>query len=294
MFPVACIGRRRLAAAGGGGGVSYLLDDHPTDIYAGYSVRKLSSTYVGSCLRIREDGGDTEIDIGFDGDWVDDAAIAAHCGANNGYVVKWYDQSGNSRDVSHTTAAAQPLIYNGTSVLTASNGKPLVRFDGVDDNLYFSDPNAGANDHSDYMAVNNVTWQSGYRAFIGGGDLGAGQNFIIATGGSSANVAIRIYFQGTERSYSTGDAEDTEWIFSMRRNYSAATAQFIVNDSAEQSWATIGTVGIHEGVGLGRRFNYGGTYLTMDMQEFIRWHSNHSDEDDTAIRGNMNTALAYH
>ena len=38
-------------------------------------------------MRIREDGTDTETDIGFDsnGD-LDTAAIASHCGANNGYV----------------------------------------------------------------------------------------------------------------------------------------------------------------------------------------------------------------
>ena len=78
-------------------------------------------------MRIREDSGDTETDIGFDsnGD-LDTAAIASHCGSANGYVVTWYDQSGSGRDISQTgDTAKQPLIYNGTSVNTAG-GKPAL------------------------------------------------------------------------------------------------------------------------------------------------------------------------
>ena len=94
---------------------------------AAYSVRKLSQWYTGNCMRIREDSGDTETDIGFDsnGD-LDTAAIASHCGSANGYVVTWYDQSGSGRDIAQTgDTAKQPLIYNGTSVNT-SGGKPAL------------------------------------------------------------------------------------------------------------------------------------------------------------------------
>ena len=107
---------------------SLLLDTY-TGAAAAYSVRKLSTTYAGACMRIREDGSNTQTDIGFDanGD-LDTAAIAAHCGSNNGYVVTWYDQSGNGQDVTQATAANQPQIYNGTAVLT-DNGKPCVEFD---------------------------------------------------------------------------------------------------------------------------------------------------------------------
>ena len=71
------------------------------DTYTGatvaYSLRRLSSSYTGALIRVREDSGNTQTDIGYDsnGD-LDTAAIASHCGANNGYIVKWYDQSGNT------------------------------------------------------------------------------------------------------------------------------------------------------------------------------------------------------
>ena len=73
---------------------SYFLDDYGTGIGGAYSFRKLSSTYSGDCIQIREDGGETLAEIGFDGDYIDEAAILAHCGVNDGYITKWYDQSG--------------------------------------------------------------------------------------------------------------------------------------------------------------------------------------------------------
>jgi len=112
--------------------------DKLLDTYSGaaaaYSVRLLDKDYTGNAMRIREDSGDTETDIGFDsnGD-LDTASIATHCGSANGYVVTWYDQSGNSNNATQSTGSFQPQIYNGTTVNT-NNGKPelvcdLDRFD---------------------------------------------------------------------------------------------------------------------------------------------------------------------
>ena len=112
-----------------------LLLDTYTGAAAAYSVRKLDKDYTGSCMRVREDSGDTEADIGFDGSGnLDTSAIATHCGSANGYVVTWYDQSGNSNNATQSTSSAQPQIYNGTAVIT-ENGKPALNFDGLNDVL---------------------------------------------------------------------------------------------------------------------------------------------------------------
>ena len=113
-----------------------LLDTY-TGAAAGYSVRRIASGAT-NLMRIREDSGDTETDIGYDsnGD-LDTAAIASHCGTANGFVVTWYDQSGNGNDATQPTAggsALQPQIYNGTAVIT-ENGKPALQYDGSDDFL---------------------------------------------------------------------------------------------------------------------------------------------------------------
>jgi len=108
-------------------GTNLLLDTY-TGAAAAYSVRKLDKDYTGSCMRVRRDNDDAEQDFGFDtnGD-LDTAAIATFVGSgNNGYVSKWYDQSGNGNNATQSTGGNQPQIYNGSAVNTV-NGKPVVK-----------------------------------------------------------------------------------------------------------------------------------------------------------------------
>lgn len=108
---------------------------------AAYSVRRLNSSYTGACMRVRESGGNTETDIGFNSAGnLDVLAIRDHCGSSSGYVRYWYDQStaggtGSGNDAGQATSLLQPVIYNGTAVIT-ENGKPAVQFDGSNDALH--------------------------------------------------------------------------------------------------------------------------------------------------------------
>jgi hypothetical protein len=119
---------------------AFLLDTY-TGAAAGYSVRRLASSAT-NLMRIREDVGDTETDIGYDsnGD-LDTAAIASHCGTANGYVVTWYDQSGNANNATQSTTINQPRIYNGSSIIT-ENGKPVIAPNTVFQSLSASFTNA--------------------------------------------------------------------------------------------------------------------------------------------------------
>jgi hypothetical protein len=135
---------------------SLLLDDYP-GAAAAYSVRKLDQDYTGYCMKVREDSGDTEADIGFDGSGdLDTAAIATHCGSANGYVVTWYDQSGNTNNATQSTSGNQPQIYNGTAVIT-ENGKPAIK------------PTSGSEmfDFSVAASTSGVTFFSVVRAISG-------------------------------------------------------------------------------------------------------------------------------
>ena len=128
-----------------------LLNDYP-GAEAAYSLRKLDRNYTGDAIRIREDSGNTETDIGFtSGGDLDTAAIASHCGANNGYVVTWYDQSGNGRDVTQSTTTQQPLIYNGTTTIS-ENVQPAMEFDGSNDRLDVT-YTAAVNAHGIFVVV---------------------------------------------------------------------------------------------------------------------------------------------
>lgn len=109
-------------------GYTPILDDY-TDGLMAVSVRKLRTAYTGDCMRVREAGTDTEADIGFDSNGlVDTAAIASHCGSNDGFLRTWYTQIG-STDPGTSTASGQIKIYDGaTQAVLLDNGIPTTSF----------------------------------------------------------------------------------------------------------------------------------------------------------------------
>ena len=109
-----------------------LLDQHAGGI-AAYGLRKLRNDYTGNCVIVTRDGSSPAGQaIGFDanGD-IDTSSIISFCGLNNGFISRWYDQSGNSNDLVQNTAADRPLIWDGSSIQTL-NGKTAVVFSGGD------------------------------------------------------------------------------------------------------------------------------------------------------------------
>ena len=96
--------------------VDLLLDTYGTDNILAYSVRKLRTAYTGDCMRVRN-GSSVELDIGFDSSGnLDESALLTHCGSGDGFIVKWYDQSGNGGDLEQSTTANQPQIVSSGAV----------------------------------------------------------------------------------------------------------------------------------------------------------------------------------
>jgi hypothetical protein len=96
------------------------------DTYSGaaaaYSLRRLITVYTGSLIRVRRSSDNTEQNIGFDSDGnLDTVALSAFVGSGSGFVTTWYDQSGNSRNVTQTTAANQPRIVNAGALELLNN-----------------------------------------------------------------------------------------------------------------------------------------------------------------------------
>ena len=117
--------RRRTAASFTG---AY---DAIPNIAAAYGMRRMRSAYTGSLLRLRRSSDNAESDFGYDADGhLDTAAISAWL-SGSGYIVTWYDQSGNGYNATQSTAASQPLY-----VASGQNGRPVGRWDGTNDYLY--------------------------------------------------------------------------------------------------------------------------------------------------------------
>jgi hypothetical protein len=98
---------------------------------AAYSTRRIRTTYTGPALRVRRSSDNTEQDINFNtnGD-LDTTALISFTGTSNGFVTKWYDQSGNGRDMIQTTGANQPQISMNGIVFT-EKGKPTITSTGA-------------------------------------------------------------------------------------------------------------------------------------------------------------------
>ena len=107
---------------------SLLLDTYP-NAAAAYSLRKLRTAYTGSAIRVRRSSDNTEQNIGFTGNELDTTALLSFCGAGNGFVTTWYDQSGNARNATQITQANQPQIVS-SGVVILVNSKAALKFDG--------------------------------------------------------------------------------------------------------------------------------------------------------------------
>jgi len=114
-------------------GLDKLLIDNYEDTSVALSVRKLSNAYSGYCVRVRENAGDTETDIGFDlqGN-LDTDAIIAHCSSASGYITTWYDQSGNDANATQTNLSKQPKIYDGQEIIQVNNTPVIGLYTGAD------------------------------------------------------------------------------------------------------------------------------------------------------------------
>jgi hypothetical protein len=114
---------------------SYLLDTY-TGAAAAYSLRKLRTAYTGNAITVRRSSDNTSQNIGFDANGnLDTTSMLSFVGAGNGFVSIWYDQSGNGRDFTQSTAVRQPQIVSSGSLIL-ENGKVSVNFDGINHRMY--------------------------------------------------------------------------------------------------------------------------------------------------------------
>jgi len=245
-------------------GAAFLLDTY-TGAAAGYSVRRIASGAT-NLMRIREDSGDTETDIGYDsnGD-LDTAAIASHCGSANGYVVTWYDQAG-SNDASQSTNASQPQIYNGTAVIT-ENGKPALK---ADVNGFETTLNPIDNQEAWFFGVAKVTGltmlvtttNNKYFAYANSGGTGVPH---------AGWINMAYYGNGTEITSATqGDI------------YTALSSQGLM--SVKHEWDSTDQTPFYKVAGYANSAGFNNTIF----QEWIVWQTSQSS-NRTGIETNINS-----
>lgn len=259
-----------------------LLDSYP-NAAAAYALRKLSATYSGSAVRVRRSSDDSELDIGFSGNELDQAALTDFVGANDGFVVTWYDQSGNNVNATKAASTNQPQIVSSGSVILNSENKPAIRF--VKENNYSLTLTTGVSHKS-------IFW-------VGSTDTADSSSVPPALLGSNSNANSYIFICNNAAPFNS-------YAISLDGANADDVGSWYANGSFKATGGNVGTFGdivsdqtylhtiiysagdpIGEMVYLGRFIANGSFYYDGDISEFIIY-SNDESSNRVGIENNIN------
>ena len=260
-------------------GSTLLLDDY-TDAAAAYSVRRISSSST-TLMRVREAAGGREADIGYDTNgMLDSAAIAAHCGTADGFVVSWTDQSGNGNHATQSTAGRQPKIYDGTTqAVITDNGKPALDF-LLNDNRIFQEVTGltfNTNDVGVFVVCTAITGHNAYATALN-----------IAPG---AGTQIAIAYRTEQISYAgttlgTGTSDTTQNLVSLYADNASNDVRGYIDGTQLGTTSTSSNAGTSFTIAsLG---GIGSAYWEGTIQEIVFYPSS-TKSSHTAIETNINS-----
>jgi hypothetical protein len=245
----------------------FLLNVYP-GAAAAYSLRLLNSTYSGAAIQVRRSSDNTVLDIGFDINGnLNTGALLAFCGASDGFVTEWYDQSGNGRNASQGTALSQPTIVSAGSVFL-ENSKPIIKAGNNTQFLVINNSIPRASITSIFYAMSADTSNALFSAFADG-----------------ANVAFMILHLDsivTAVNINVG----TPTVFRNSSLYTVTTRGAAYNDFQGQKLLTL--IGGSTNSLVPFNIGYGAGIKMYNSQEIIIYNSDQSS-NRTAIESNINS-----
>jgi alpha-L-arabinofuranosidase B-like protein len=173
---------------------SYPLDTYASSLVYAYARQRLLGSYGGALYRVRRDSDNAEHDVTADSYGDDLADLMSFVGSDSAYLVKWYDQSGNSHDLLQATSTKQAQAVDRGIAL--HNFQP----DSIDDRMQTAGSlPAFANYVSTYYAgqIHPTKTSSNTIPYISGNtksrfwacNSGGGSEFIVI-GSGTANVTM--------------------------------------------------------------------------------------------------------
>jgi hypothetical protein len=250
-----------------------LLDTYP-NAAAAYSLRLLRTLYTGNAIRVRRSSDNAEQNIGFVSNVLDTASLLTFCGAGNGFVTTWYDQSGNANNGVQTTAFNQPQIVSSGAMVT-TNGKNSILFDANKFLNLSSSITVGA---SSYTSLIGKRTASGDRL------IGLSR---YSTNGYSLYLWSdnKYYFLGKTNLYLASSSTDTTTAqLLLTGQNSAGTMSMFKNGSA----ITSSTAGIVYSTLVDSIGAASGNFANCNLQETILYNSDQST-NRTGIESDINT-----
>jgi hypothetical protein len=255
-----------------------LLDLYP-NAAAAYSLRKLTRLYTGSAIRVRRSSDNAEQNIGFANNQLDIADLQSFCSGTDGFVTTWYDQSGNGRNATQTTAVNQPQIVSSGSVITENN-KPTLQFDGVNDG--FTNNLSGS--YSNYYLIGVVNCTSG-RILSSYFSLTV-NNFVSSFASTNYGFFAR-NASGTNTSLS-GATTTNNQVLQIAYLTSSSAGLLINNNSPVTSSPSLGSIAIGNGFGVGRDVLSTLNFNNGKIQEAIIYLTNETS-NTSGIQTNINS-----
>lgn len=223
------------------GPTSFVLDFLTATPSAAYATRRLRIGYSGSLIRVRRASDNAESDIGYDINGnLDTTALLAFVGSSSAFVTTWYDQSGNARNLTQATAAAQPRIVNGGTIETRGSRATVRSLTGT----YMASPNftvtgssgwtynlvaqqdatsgaalynfsiGGSSTDGIYFDLSSQSWFGGAGGWVTLGAATTGHRVATVT---NSGVAVTAYLNGTSQG-TAGAGGDLTPLFIFRRN----------------------------------------------------------------------------
>jgi hypothetical protein len=162
-----------------------LLDTY-TGSTAAFSLRPLrSATSSSNLIEVRR-STDSAVN-NFTATQITDGTLTAFCGAGNGFVSKWYDQSGSNNHAVQADTNLQPRIVNA-GALELDAGKPAIVF-GSANGVCLSPPSIIMGATAAFFSVTRHTNAgSGFSFYIG--ENGTSNFFVGKTSGGSLAAYI--------------------------------------------------------------------------------------------------------
>lgn len=253
-----------------------LLDTY-TDATAAYSLRLLRSGYTGSAIRVRRADDNAEQDIGFRNNDLDTSTLETFSLGSDCFVTTWYDQSGNGKNTTQSTASNQPKIVSNGSTITEGT-KPTLTFSGSNGLLNESEFVSGSNDRA-IISVAKMTSQGGY---IYG--FGVDSNFARVSLRTLTSYRLEIKGAGEQTNINTGNHD---LLFLYLDGTTFGDFALSVNSGTAYEFTGTATLNTQDGLLIGaRNTNYTLTY-DGTLQELIVYDSSQVS-NKSGIETNIN------
>jgi hypothetical protein len=271
---------------------NYTLDAiSTTGLVRAYALRRLSSTYNGDLIRVRNGSTGIVSPIGFDGEGINTSALAAAMGSASGFVPEVFDQSLSATSMTQPILLSQPRIYN-SGVLESLGGKPCLTFDGTDDSLISDIISGIANNSNLSLFAVFVKTNNNSGTIINQGRTASYFNFGLVSGASTNPTLWRN--TNNDYAFSGNNTISVNQVVAMSAVSTAGSTSLFINNvliGTTANGVVSGSVVSGNELAVGKRAGASNDYAPMKLVEWMIFTRDISANERTVL---TNNALTYY